>query len=110
MWQFFGKRVIQLAHHEALNMGHSMVEAEHLLLGLLQEGDGVACQALQSLGVNPADLAAHIRELIGGNTPDVLTKPVDLPVSPRANKALDLAMHEARKMGVNYVDTGNSRG
>ncbi len=108
MWQFFterGKRVIQLAHHEALNMGHSMVEAEHLLLGLLQEGDGVACQALQNLGVNPAELAAHIRELIGGNTPDVLTKPVDLPVSPRANKALDLAMHEARKMGVNYVDT-----
>ena len=108
MWQFFterGKRVIQLAHHEALNMGHSMVEPEHLLLGLLQEGGGVACQALQNLGVNPENLAAHIRELIGGNSQDVLTKPVDLPVSVRANKALDLAVHEARKMGVNYVDT-----
>ena len=108
MWQFFterGKRVIQLAHHEALNMGHPMVQPEHLLLGLLQEGGGVACQALQNLGVNPEDFAAHIRELIGGNTQDVLTKPVDLPVSVQANKALDLAMHEARKMGVNYVDT-----
>ena len=108
MWQFFterGKRVIQLAHHEALNMGHSMVEPEHLLLGLLQEGGGVACQALKELGVNPENLASHIRELIGGNVQDLLTKPVDLPVSQRMNKALDLAMHEARKMGVNYVDT-----
>ena len=108
MWQFFterGKKVIQLAHHEALNMGHSMVEPEHLLLGLLQEDGGVACQALKELGVNPEDLAAHIRELIGGNAQDVLTKPVDLPVSQRMNKALDLAVKEAKKMGVNYVDT-----
>ncbi|MBQ9404696.1 MAG: ATP-dependent Clp protease ATP-binding subunit, partial [Synergistaceae bacterium] len=53
----------------------------------------------------PEDLAAHIRELIGGNAQDVLTKPVDLPVSQRMNKALDLAVKEAKKMGVNYVDT-----
>ena len=49
MWQFFterGKKVIQLAHHEALRMGHSMVEPEHILLGLIHEGGGVACQAM----------------------------------------------------------------
>ena len=86
-------------------MGHSMVEPEHLLLGLLQEDGGVACQALRELGVNPENLAAHIRELIGGNAQDVLTKPVDLPVSQRMNRALDLAVKEAKKMGVNYVDT-----
>ncbi len=107
MWQFYterGKKVIKLAHHEAINMGHSMVEPEHLLLGLLQEGGGVACQALVELGVDPENLASHIRDLIG-QSQDVLAKPVDLPLSQRMKKALDLAMAEARKMGVNYVDT-----
>lgn len=107
MWQFYtdrGKRVIQLAHQEALNMGHNMVEPEHLLLGILAEGGGVACQALTELGVNPDILSSHIRDLIG-KSQDVIAKPVDLPTSPRMTRALDLAMAEARKMGVNYVDT-----
>ncbi|MBQ7594270.1 MAG: ATP-dependent Clp protease ATP-binding subunit [Synergistaceae bacterium] len=107
MWQFYterGKRVIQLAHHEALNLGHTMVEPEHLLLGLLQEGGGVACQALVELGVDPENLASHIRDLIG-KSQDILAKPVDLPLSQKMKRALDVAMHEARKMGVNYVDT-----
>ncbi len=107
MWQFYtdrGKRVIQLAHQEALSMGHTMVEPEHLLLGVLQEGGGVACQALSELGVDPENFAAHIRDLIG-RSQDILAKPVDLPLSPRMHRALDLAVAEARKMGVNYVDT-----
>ena len=107
MWQFYtdrGKRVVQLAHQEAIGMGHTMVEPEHLLLGVLQEGGGVACQALSELGVDPENFAAHIRELIG-RSQDVISKPVDLPMSPRMKRALDLAMAEARKMGVNYVDT-----
>ncbi|MBQ6114481.1 MAG: ATP-dependent Clp protease ATP-binding subunit [Synergistaceae bacterium] len=107
MWQFYterAKRVIQLAHQEATNMGHAMVEPEHLLIGLLTEGGGVACQALEELGVNPENLADHIRELVG-KSQDILAKPVDLPMSQRMKNALDLAMIEARKMGVNYVDT-----
>ena len=107
MWQFYterGKKVIQLAHHEALSMGHNMVEPEHLLLGLLQEGGGVACQALVELGVDPENLASHIRDLIG-QSQDIIAKPVDLPLSQRMKKALDLAVSEARKMGMNYVDT-----
>ncbi len=59
MWQFFterGKRIIQIAHHEALKMGHSMVEPEHLLLGLAQEGGGVASRALAELGVDAGEL------------------------------------------------------
>ena len=106
MWQFFterGKRVIQLAHHEALKMGHPMVEPEHLLLGLLQEGGGVACQALVELGVVPDQLCAHIREIMGRSQPT--SRPIDLPLSPRLRKVLELSMIEARKMGVNYVDT-----
>ncbi|MBQ7196045.1 MAG: ATP-dependent Clp protease ATP-binding subunit [Synergistaceae bacterium] len=107
MWQFYtdrGKRVVQLAHQEALNLGHTMVEPEHLLLGVLQEGGGVACQALAELGVDPENFAAHIRDLIG-KSQDIISKAVDLPLSPRMRRALDLAMAEARKMGVNYVDT-----
>lgn len=107
MWQFYterGKRVIQLAQQEAISMGHNMVEPEHLLLGVLSEGGGVACQALSELGVDPDNLAAHIRDLIG-KSQDIISKPVDLPLSPRMKRALDLSMIEARKMGVNYVDS-----
>ena len=107
MWQFYtdrGKRVIQLAHQEALEMGHTMVNPEHLLLGVLQEGGGVACQALTELGVDTENFAAHIRDLIG-RSQDIISKPVDLPLSPKLRRVLDLAMAEARKMGVNYVDT-----
>lgn len=107
MWQFYtdrGKRVIQLAQQEALELGHNMVEPEHLLLGVLQEGSGIACQALEELGVDTENFAAHIRDLIG-RSEDVISKPVDLPLSPRMKRALDVAMAEARKMQVNYVDT-----
>ncbi|MBQ9389758.1 MAG: ATP-dependent Clp protease ATP-binding subunit [Synergistaceae bacterium] len=107
MWQFYterAKRVIQLAHQEATNMGHAMVEPEHLLIGLLNEGGGVACQALTELGVDPENLADHIRDLVG-KSQDIIAKSVDLPMSQRMKRALDLAMVEARKMGVNYVDT-----
>ena len=107
MWQFYterAKRVVQLAHQEAANMGHTMVEPEHLLIGLLTEGGGTACQALAELGVDPENLAAHIRDLIG-KSQDILAKPVDLPMSQRMKRAMDLAMTKAREMGVNYVDT-----
>ena len=107
MWQFYtdrGKRIIQLAQQEALELGHTMVEPEHLLLGILQEGSGIACQALSELGVDTENFAAHIRDLIG-RSEDVIAKPLDLPLSPRMKRALDVAMAEARKMGVNYVDT-----
>ncbi|MBQ7154161.1 MAG: ATP-dependent Clp protease ATP-binding subunit [Synergistaceae bacterium] len=107
MWQFYterGKRVIQLAKNEALNMGHTMVEPEHLLLGVLQEGGGVAGQALAELGIDPENFAAHIRDIIGGSQ-DILAKPADLPLSQRMTRTLDVAVSEARKMGDNYVDT-----
>ena len=107
MWQFYterGKRAIQIARNEAINLGHMMVDPEHLLLGVLQEGNGVASQALSELGVDPENLAAHIRDLLGGSQ-DILAKPTDLPLSQRMTRALDVAMSEARKMGDNYVDT-----
>ena len=107
MWQFYterGKRVIQLARNEAINMGSQMVEPEHLLLGVLQEGGGTVAQALSELGVDTENFAAHVRDLIG-NSQDIIAKPTDLPLSQRVTHALDVAMSEARKMGDNYVDT-----
>ena len=108
MWQQFyterGKRAVQIARNEALNMGHTMVEPEHLLLGVLLEGSGTAGQALSELGVDTETFASHIRDLIGGSQ-DILSKPSDLPMSQRMTRTLDLAMSEARKMGDNYVDT-----
>ena len=106
-WQFYterGKRVIEIARNEAIEMGHTMVEPEHLLLGVLKEGGGVAGQALSELGVDNENLAAHMRDLIGGSQ-DIISKPTDLPLSQRLTRALEIAMSEARKMGDNYVDT-----
>ena len=59
MWQFFterGKKVVQLAHREALRLGHDVIGTEHLLLGILAEGEGVAFQSLETLGVDTKSL------------------------------------------------------
>jgi len=106
MWQFFterGKKVIQLAHREALRLGHDVIGTEHILLGLASEGEGVAAHVLSSFGVGTDDLRAKVEQIVGREEPR--NKPVDLPLSPRAKRVLDLAMREARNMGVNYVGT-----
>ena len=72
MWQFFterGKKVIQLAHHEALRMGHPMVEPEHILLGLIHEGGGTACQAMIALGLDLERIKSQIEEAMGQSQP-----------------------------------------
>jgi ATP-dependent Clp protease ATP-binding subunit ClpC len=106
MWQFFterGKKVVQLAHREALRLGHDVIGTEHILLGILAEGEGVAVQALESLGINLHEMKRRIEESVGKSHP--ILKPVDLPLSPRAKRVLDLSIREARNMGVNYVGT-----
>ena len=106
MWQFFterARRVIQLAHREALRLGHDIIGTEHILLGLLVEGDGVAAHVLTSLGIDLDEVRRRVEQLVGKGQPK--EKPVDLPLSPRAKRVLDLAMREARNMGVNYVGT-----
>ena len=106
MWQFFterGKKVIQLAHREALKMGHNVIEPEHILLGLIYEGDGVAYQAMVSLGLNLDEVRMQIEEAMGHSQPTL--KAIDLPLSPRVKKALEFSMREARNMGINYVGT-----
>ncbi|MDR2137915.1 MAG: ATP-dependent Clp protease ATP-binding subunit, partial [Synergistaceae bacterium] len=106
MWQFFterGKKVIQLAHREALKMGHSVIEPEHILLGIIYEGGGLGYQALVALGLNLNEIRVQLEEAMGRSQPTL--KAIDLPLSPRVKKALELAMREARNMGINYVGT-----
>jgi ATP-dependent Clp protease ATP-binding subunit ClpC len=106
MWQFFterGKKVVQLAHREALSMGHDVIGTEHVLLGLLVEGEGVAAQVLHAFGVELDEVRRRIEDVVGRGIPK--NRPVDLPLSPRGKRVLDLAMREARNMGVNYVGT-----
>ena len=106
MWQFFterGKRVVQLAHREALALGHDVIGTEHLLLGLVAEGEGVAAQVLRNSGMELSEVRSRVEAAVGKGHPR--EKPLDLPLSPRAKRVLDLAMREARNMGVNYVGT-----
>lgn len=106
MWQFFtepAKKVVQLAHREALRLGFDVIGTEHIFLGLLAEGEGIAVQALESLGVNIPDLKEQMERTMGQSAP--ILKPMDLPLSPRAKHVLDLSIREARTMGVNYVGT-----
>jgi len=106
MWQNFterGKRVFQLAHREALRLGHDVIGTEHLLLGLLADGDGVVPQIISSFGIDTYALKKEVEEVIGAGEPR--TEIVDLPMSPRAKLVIDLSMKEARRMGVNYIGT-----
>jgi ATP-dependent Clp protease ATP-binding subunit ClpC len=106
MWQNFterGKKVFQLAHREALRLGHEVIGTEHILLGLLDDADGIVTQILTNYELHPEVLKAEIESLVGTGSPR--SEPVDLPSSPRAKLVIDLSMREARKMGVNYIGT-----
>ncbi|MDR3320856.1 MAG: ATP-dependent Clp protease ATP-binding subunit, partial [Synergistaceae bacterium] len=104
MWQFFnekGKKVVQMAHKEALRLGHDVIGTEHLLLGILSDVDPVCSQIFDAYGVSAYDIKNQIDALVEKGHPR--EKIVDLPLSPRAKRVLDISMREARSMGVNYV-------
>lgn len=104
MWQFFnerGKRVVQKAHREALQMGHDVIGTEHLLLGLLDEADPICVQLFEMAGVTPEDLRGQVTVLLDKGEPR--DRVVDLPLSARAKRVLDISMREARSMSINYV-------
>jgi ATP-dependent Clp protease ATP-binding subunit ClpC len=104
MWQFFnekGKRVVQQAHKEALRLGHDVIGTEHLLLGILDEVDPLCASLLDSHSVGPDDIRAQLEAVLEKSPPK--EKIIDLPLSQRAKRVLDISMREARGMGVNYV-------
>jgi ATP-dependent Clp protease ATP-binding subunit ClpC len=94
-------KVIQLAKEEAKQMGSNVVGTEHLLLGLVQQGDGIAAKALVGIGVEPDKIREQIGNLIGIGEPFE----GEVGLTPRVKRVLELANEEARRQGVNYIGT-----
>lgn len=106
MWQDFterGKRVFQIAHKEALRMGHDVIGTEHVLLALLYDNDTIISRVLMYHRTSPEALVSEIERNAGVGTP--YEEERDLPTSQRVKVVMDLAMREARRMGMNYIGT-----
>ncbi|HBQ86863.1 MAG TPA: ATP-dependent Clp protease ATP-binding subunit ClpC, partial [Syntrophomonas sp.] len=93
------------AQEEARELRHPAVGTEHILLGLLREGEGVGARALLNLGIDLDKVRNEVRNVIGQNTELIEGAAGDLPITPRAKKVFNLAFDEARLQGVNYVGT-----
>lgn len=96
------KKVISLAQEEARRLGHTYIGTEHLLLGLIREGDGVAAKVLQELGVDLAQSRAAVEHIIGHKDQKV-TGPIGM--TPRAKKVIELAVDESKRLGHHFVGT-----
>jgi ATP-dependent Clp protease ATP-binding subunit ClpC len=96
------RRVIILAQEEAKRLNHSAVGTEHILLGIIREGEGVASKVLESLNINPDRVRAEIESAIGRGE---RTPYEEVAFTPRAKKVLELALDEARRLGHNYIGT-----
>ena len=93
---------VTLAEAEALGLGHNYVGTEHLLLGLLETGDGVAAKVLTRLGVSAPQARSEIEQIIGRGSAPPAGQP---PFTPRSKKVLELAHGEAKRLGHHYVGT-----
>ncbi|QGU00746.1 ATP-dependent Clp protease, ATP-binding subunit ClpC [Candidatus Syntrophocurvum alkaliphilum] len=93
------------AQEEAKELNHPAIGTEHILLGLLREGEGVGAKALLSLGIDLEKVRQEVKKLIGQNGENLEEAAGDLPITPRAKKVFNLAFDEARIQGVNYVGT-----
>ncbi|MGH2811681.1 MAG: ATP-dependent Clp protease ATP-binding subunit [Actinomycetota bacterium] len=96
------RRVMVLAQDEARALNHNYLGTEHLLLGLISEGEGIAAKALESLGVSFESVRMQVEEIIGtGTNPS----PGPPPFTPRAKKVIELAFREALQLGHNFIGT-----
>src|SRR5438093_11789493 len=95
------KRVLALAQDEAIRFNHNYIGTEHLLLGLVREGEGVAARVLDSLGVELSKVRTAVEFIIGRG--DSTTSPNEITLSPRTKKVIELAIDEARKLGHSHV-------
>jgi len=96
------RRVMDLAQDEARRLQHNYIGTEHLLLGLLGEGEGVAAQALESLGIGLAAARQQVEQIVGQGQQ---AAPEHIPFTPRAKKVLGLARREALQLGHHYIGT-----
>ncbi|MBU1868966.1 MAG: ATP-dependent Clp protease ATP-binding subunit [Candidatus Omnitrophica bacterium] len=97
------RKVIILAKEEARRFNHDYIGTEHILLGLIREGEGVAAAVLQKVGLSLENIRLEVEKLVQpGPTTQIIG---DIPFTPRAKKALELAAEEARSLGHNYIGT-----
>ena len=96
------RRVVVLAQEEARTLNHNYIGTEHVLLGLIHEGEGVAAKALESLGISLEAVRQQVEQIIGqGQQPPS----GHIPFTPRAKKVLELSLREALQLGHNYIGT-----
>jgi len=96
------RRVIVLAQEEARLLNHNYIGTEHVLLGLIHEGEGVAAKALESLGISLEQVRKQVVEIIGEGQP---SDQGHIPFTPRAKRVLELSLREALQLGHNYIGT-----
>jgi ATP-dependent Clp protease ATP-binding subunit ClpC len=96
------RRVVVLAQEEARMLNHDHIGTEHILLGLIHEGEGVACRALRSLGVSLEAVRGRVQETVGEGT----SAPTGhITFTPRAKKVLELSLKECQQLGHHYIGT-----
>jgi ATP-dependent Clp protease ATP-binding subunit ClpC len=97
-----GRLVVILAQKEARMLNHNYIGTEHMLLGLIHEGEGVAAKSLESLGISLEGARSQVEEIVdqGQQAP-----PDNIPFTPRAKKMLELSLREAAQLGHDYIGT-----
>src|SRR3989338_7748588 len=97
------RKVILLAKEEAKRFNHDYIGTEHILLGLVREGEGVAAAVLENLGLSSEKIRMEVEKLVQTGPSTVISG--DIPFTPKAKKVMELAMDEAVSLGHNYVGT-----
>ncbi|OGW75872.1 MAG: hypothetical protein A2Z72_04310 [Omnitrophica bacterium RBG_13_46_9] len=97
------RKVILLAKEEAKRFNHDYIGTEHILLGLIREGEGVAAAVLASLGLNSDKIRFEVEKLVQPGPATIVSG--DIPFTPKAKRVIELAMEEARELGHNYIGT-----
>src|SRR4030088_642699 len=96
------RRVVVLAQEEARMLNHNYIGTEHILLGLIHEGEGVAAKSLEWLGISLEGVRSQVEEIIGQGQQ---APSGHIPFTPRAKKVLELSLREALQLGHNYIGT-----
>ena len=97
------KKVLQYSREESSRLGHDYIGTEHLLLGLVKEGQGVAVAVMANLGIQLDSLKRSIEDAVQTSTSSMLLS--DVPFTPMAKQVLEMAAQEAREMNNNYIGT-----
>ena len=97
------RKVIYLAREEAARLQHDYIGTEHLLLGVIREGEGIAATVLNNLGVDLDHIRQAVENMVSSSGGTMTIG--EIPFTPRAKRVLELAVEEARSLGHNYVGT-----